>query len=186
MIISAARTVMNKQGLHATTVRDIARAADVAVGTVTYHFTSITEVLAGVLEAEMTDFSADVMQAAADAPTGLEGLRVLTNGLLATGERGAEHWRLWLDFWTLAAHNAHYAEWQTKVVYGNLHGLAEKLLRRGLDDGTLPAATNPAPQSVSYIAMMDGLVVHTYVSGARLDADQARAMLQDFVTDTFT
>lgn len=183
MIIDSARGVIAERGLHATTIRDIASAAGVAVGTVTYHFSGIAEVLAGVLEAEMTQFSADVMSAADSAPTGESGLRILTDGLLATGDRALQHWKLWLDFWTLAAHQAHYAKWQSRV-YINLHGLAERLIRRGVADGTL-RATDPARQAIEYIAIMDGLVVQAYLPDSRLGPDQARDILQDYVTATF-
>ncbi len=183
MIIAAARDVIGERGLHATTVRDIAGAARVAVGTVTYHFSGIAEVLVGVLEAEMAEYSAPVMSAAAAAPTGRDGLLVLTDGLLATGDRAVQHWKLWLDFWTLAAHQPHYSDWQSRV-YRDLHALAAALLRRGAADGSL-AVSDPEQQSVEYIAMMDGLVVQGYLPGARLDPDRARAMLRRYVAGTF-
>lgn len=177
MIIDAARELIAKQGMHATTIRDIAAAADVAVGTVTYHFSGIAEVLAGVLQAEMAEFSAPVMRAAADADSGLAGLRVLTSGLLADGDRAIEHWKLWLDFWTLAAHLAHYSDWQSQV-YRDLHALTAELLTRGFGDGSLPGAIDPARQAIEYIALMDGLVVQAYLPGSRLTAIEARAILE--------
>lgn len=185
LIIAAAREIIAAQGLHATTIRDIARAAEVAVGTVTYHFSGIAEVLAGVLEAEMTEFSAPIMIAAEAAPTGRHGLDILTDGLLASGERAIQHWQLWLDFWTLAARQSPYAQWQQAVVYHNLHGLVEHLIRRGVADETLTVA-DPPTAAVEYIALMDGLVVHSYLPGSRLDPDAARAMLQAYVIRSFT
>ncbi|OJV24460.1 MAG: hypothetical protein BGO26_17820 [Actinobacteria bacterium 69-20] len=184
MIIDAARELIAAQGMHATTIRDIAAAAGVAVGTVTYHFSGIAEVLAGVLQAEMTQFSAPVMSAAVAAATGRRGLDILTDGLLASGDRAAEHWKLWLDFWTLAAHQPHYADWQAGV-YVDLHYLAESLLRRGTADGSL-RAPEPARQAVEYIALMDGLVVQAYLPDSRLKPDQARAMLTNYVISVFT
>jgi AcrR family transcriptional regulator len=177
MIIDAAREPIAAQGMHATTIRDIAAAAGVAVGTVTYHFSGIAEVLAGVLQAEMTQFSAAVMDAADTAATGAAGLQVLTDGLVADGPRAAGHWKLWLDFWTLAARRSRYAEWQKKV-YRDLHGLAASLFGR---DG----AANPERCAIEYIALMDGLVVQTYLPGSRLTAVQARALLDDYVTHAF-
>ena len=179
MIIAAAREVIGERGMHATTVRDIASAAQVAVGTVTYHFSGIAEVLAEVLEAEMAAYSAPVMAAATGAPTGRDGLLTLSDGLLATGDRAVQHWKLWLDFWTLAAHQEHYSDWQSQV-YRDLHGLAGALLRRGRDDGSLSVA-DPERQSIEYIAMMDGLVVQGYLPGSRLDPDRAREMLRRYV-----
>lgn len=177
MIIDAARELIAAQGMHATTIRDIASAAGVAVGTVTYHFSGIAEVLAGVLQAEMTQYSAGVMRAAADAETGEAGLRTLTDGLIADGPRAAEHWKLWLDFWTLAAHQPHYADWQ-KDVYRDLHALAADLFHRG-------AAESPQRCAIEYIALMDGLVVQTYLPGSRLTAAEARALLEDYVIHAF-
>jgi AcrR family transcriptional regulator len=177
MIIDAARELIAAQGIQATTIREIAAASGVAVGTVTYHFSGIAEVLAGVLQAEMTQFSAGVMRDAADADTGAVGLRTLTDGLIADGDRAAEHWKLWLDFWTLAAHQPHYADWQ-KDVYRDLHGLAADLFQR--DD-----AEGPQRCAIEYIALMDGLVVQTYLPGSRLTAAEARALLDDYVIHAF-
>lgn len=199
MIIDAARELIAAQGMHATTIRDIASAAEVAVGTVTYHFSGIAEVLAGVLQAEMTQFSAPVMAAAATAPTGLAGLAVLTDGLLADGERAAEHWRLWLDFWTLAAHREHYADWQAGV-YRDLHAAVADLFRRGNSDGSLVAGWSLKPvaagglsgedgdasvalrRSVEFVALMDGLVVQAYLPGSRLTPARARELLEGSLT----
>jgi AcrR family transcriptional regulator len=183
MIIAAARDVIAGRGLHATTVRDIAAAAGVAVGTVTYHFSGIAEVLAGVLEAEMADYSGPVMSAATNAGTAADGLRILTDGLLATGERAVQHWKLWLDFWALAAHYPHYSQWQSQV-YRDLHALVISLLERGREDGSL-AVSDPSRQAVEYVAMMDGLVVQGYLPGARLDPDRARDLLQAYAAATF-
>lgn len=188
MIIDAARELIADQGAQATTLRDIAAAADVAVGTVTYHFSGMAEVLAGVLEAEMTQFSAPVMQAATTASTGAEGLTLLTDGLVSDGDRAAQHWRLWLDFWTLAAHEERYAAWQAQV-YVELHALAASLFARGADDGTLPAlepATDPArtpshDRAVEYIALMDGLVVQAYLPSSRITPARAREILTESI-----
>lgn len=186
MIIDAARELIAAQGAQTTTIRDIAAAARVAVGTVTYHFSGIAEVLAGVLETEMAQFSAPVMQAALDAPTGADGLAALTDGLIADGDRAAEHWKLWLDFWTLAAHQERYAAWQAQV-YRDLHGLAATLFARGATDGSLPgeagldrsgaSAAGAQRRAVEYIALMDGLVVQTYQPGSRLRPAEAREIL---------
>lgn len=207
MIVAAARDIIAEQGMHSTTLRDIAATAEVAVGTVTYHFGSVSEVLAGVLELEMQQYSEPIMQRAGAADTGAAGLRILTDGLLADGPRATEHWRLWLDFWTLAAHQEHYAQWQSQV-YRELHALTEDLFRRGARDGTVPlrakqadlraAGTGVDPdaaerarsdqlahaaaqRAVEYVAMMDGLVVQAYLPNSRLSSPRARQLLWEFV-----
>ncbi len=182
MIIEAARTVIADRGLHATTVRDIAAAAEVAVGTVTYHFSGIAEVLAGVLESEMGDYSAPIMARAAAAPTGRAGLAEITEGLLASGTHAIQHWKLWLDFWALAARYPRYSSWQSQV-YRDLHALVASIMDRGTADGSL-AVTDPQSAAVQFIALLDGLVVQCYLPDPRITPGLARAMLTAHVTHT--
>ncbi|RIJ77863.1 TetR family transcriptional regulator [Nakamurella silvestris] len=182
MITEAARTVIAGHGLHATTLRDVAAAADVALGTVTYHFTGIDEVLAEVLKSEMLIYSAPITDAAQEAATGRAGLDVVIDGLLASDERAGEHWRLWLDFWTLAAHNAEYSAWQSQI-YRDLHAVVAGLLRRGHADGSL-TVTDPVREAVEFVAMLDGLVVQSYLRQSQITPDQARAMLKSYAWQT--
>jgi len=176
MLLDAARTVIAERGLHATTVRDVAAAGEVAVGTVTYHFSGIAELLAGVLESEMAAYSSPLMNAAERSRTGRDGLLLLLDGLLADGERAVEHWKLWLDFWALAAHREEYARWQ-HLVYVDLHALVARLLVKGRADGSLPVH-DPEQAAVEVVALLDGLVVQCYLPGARLTPARGRALLR--------
>ena len=184
MLLDAARGVIAERGLHATTIRDVASAGGVAVGTVTYHFSGIEEVLAGVLESEMESYSAPIWARAAMARTGLEGLTQLINGLIASSTRTHEHWKLWLDFWALAAHYPQYADWQSRV-YRDLHALTAQLLGRGGSDGSL-SVVDPVGEALELIALLDGLVVQAYLPGSRLTPLGARAMLHRYVGRTWT
>lgn len=178
MIVEAARALIGDQGLANTGLRDVARASDVALGTVTYHFAGMDEVLAGVLAEEQVAFSAPINDAAADAPNGAAGLDVVIAGLLASEPRAAQHWRLWLDFWALAAHVPRYGEWQSEI-YRDLHERIAALFARGRDDGTL-VVTDPARQAIEFIALLDGLVVQCYLPNPRLTPAQARTMLSHY------
>ncbi len=178
MIIDAARSLIGTQGLFATTLRDVARASEVALGTVTYHFDGIDAVLAGVLAEEMVDFSEPVTAAAAGAPTGAAGLDTIVEGLLASDDRAIQHWRLWLDFWALAAHVPRYGTWQSEI-YRDLHDLVATLMRRGRQDGTLDV-DDPTRQAIEFVALLDGLVVQCYQPDPRLQAAEARRMLKEY------
>lgn len=182
MLLDAARDVIAERGLHATTVRDVAAAGGVAVGTVTYHFSSMQEVLAGVLENEMETYSADIWAAAAAGATGLAGLTTLIDGLVSSDLRAHEHWKLWLDFWALAAHFPQYSTWQSRV-YRDLHQLTSDILARGTADGTLTVA-DPDAEAVEFIALLDGLVVQSYLPESRLSPDRARTVLHHYVLAT--
>jgi AcrR family transcriptional regulator len=179
MLLDAARGVIAERGLHATTIRDIAAAGQVAVGTVTYHFSGIEEVLAGVLESETESYSGPIWGRARSSATGLAGLTALIDGLLASDLRTHEHWKLWLDFWALAAHYPQYSSWQSRV-YRDLHALVGGLLTRGQLDGSL-TVTDAATEAVELIALLDGLVVQAYLPGSRLTPLRARSVLHRYV-----
>ena len=184
MLLDAARGVIAERGLHATTVRDVAAAGGVAVGTVTYHFSGIEEVLAGVLESELEHYSAPIWEHARTAPSGRTGLVRLVDGLVASDVRAHEHWKLWLDFWALAAHYPQYAMWQSRV-YRELHQLTEHILERGRLDGSL-RVPDAAQQAVELIALLDGLVVQAYLPGSRLSPARARAMLGRYIRSSLS
>lgn len=184
MLLEAARSVIADRGLHATTLRDIAAAGDVAVGTVTYHFAGIAEVLAGVLDSEMGDYSGPIMRAAEQAPSGREALQCIVNGLVADGRRARDHWKLWLDFWALSAHDDRHAGWQTRV-YQQLHALVAQCRSRGIDDGSISVpevgdtgqATAPADWAIRFVALLDGLVIQCYLPGSIITCAHARSVL---------
>lgn len=178
MLLQAARGVIAERGLHATTLRDIAAAGDVAVGTVTYHFSGITEVLAGVLDAEMQEYSAPIMAAAAAAATGREALQLLIDGLLADGQRARDHWKLWLDFWALSAHDDRYADWQRRV-YDDLHTLVAEAFRRGGADNSLTVVEDPRTTALESVALLDGLVVQCYRPQGAITLARGRAILTE-------
>lgn len=176
LLLRAARSVIAERGLHATTVRDIAAAGDVAVGTVTYHFAGIAEVLAEVIDAEMTAYSAPIMAAARAAATGATALQHIVDGLLADGDAARDHWKLWLDFWALSAHDARYAAHQA-AIYQDLHRLVEQCLRRGRRDASLVFPGEIRDTALGFVAQLDGLVVQCYLPDGAITPATGRRLL---------
>src|SRR5437763_447749 len=136
LIVEAARSVIADRGLFATTMRDIAAASQVSLGTVTYHFRGIAEILAEVLDGEMDAFYAPLVAAADAAPDGRAVLHALIDGFLASSPRARQHWVLWLDFWALSAHDGEYAGRQA-AFYQRWQQDVAGIFRRALADGTL-------------------------------------------------
>lgn len=157
MIIGAACNAIGTQGLRGTAVCGIA-AVGVAMGTVTYYFFGSAE----VLQVEMTERSDAVMFAADEAPTGLAVLRMLTDGLLTSGERAVQYSKKCLGPGTFAARPEPYTQWQLRE-YHDLHGLAGRLLGHRADR----MLDNPVRQAVEYTAMMDSKGICTAIGWAR-------------------
>nr|WP_216852411.1 TetR/AcrR family transcriptional regulator [Curtobacterium sp. VKM Ac-2852] len=134
MIVEAARAVIVRNGVGATGLRDIAAEAGVSVGTVTYHFGSVAEILNEVVVLETERFYGAIVAAVDAQPDVLVGLRMLVAPLFGDTEQVRQHWRIWSDYWTAVVRRpevaAEYAErirvWEACLV---------RIIRRGVEAG---------------------------------------------------
>ncbi|MFJ7287141.1 TetR/AcrR family transcriptional regulator [Curtobacterium sp. NPDC098951] len=132
MIVEAARAVIVRNGVGATGLRDIAAEADVSVGTVTYHFGSVAEILNEVVVLETERFYGAIVAAVDAEPDPVAGIRMLVEPLFGDTEQVRQHWRIWSDYWTAVVRRpevaAEYAErirvWEACLV---------RVVRRGTD-----------------------------------------------------
>lgn len=160
-IIEAARDVIVRQGIAGTRLRDLAAAAQVSLGTLTYHFSGMDEVLAGVIEAEETDFFMPLKKEALEAPSGREGLRHLVDGLFNNDPRTREHWLIWLNFWALATRDPRYGAWQ-HASYQSWQDCVTELVERGqLDDSLI--VDDVALSVCQFMALVDGIAGQAYL-----------------------
>jgi AcrR family transcriptional regulator len=182
LIVEAARSVISERGLFATSMRDIATAGDVSLGTVTYHFTGITEILAEVLNSEMDSFYGPVIAAAKAAPDGRAALREIVDGFIASSARAREHWVLWLDFWALSAHDPEYASLQSEI-YQRWHADVQAVFERASADGSLRAASEKEEEEAitEFMAIFDGMASRAYLPGAELRPAEARSRLHRYI-----
>jgi len=155
LIVEAAREVIVRQGLSATGLRDIAREADVSVGTVTYHFGSVAEILNEVVVAETERFYGAIVAAVDAEPDPTAGIRMLVEPLFDDSEATRRHWRIWSDYWTAVARRpevaAEYAEririWEACL---------RRVVRRGCDAGVF-RTEDPAAVALKLAAYSDGV-----------------------------
>jgi AcrR family transcriptional regulator len=185
LIIDAARTVIARRGMAATRMREVASAAGVSLGTLTYHFTGIDELLAGVIRAEGNQFLQPIIDRALAADTGREGLRCLVEELFNDDERTREYWLLWLDFWTLASHDPRYGRWQVEA-FGEWRTVIAELVARGRADGSL-SVTDPALAVTEFMVLTDGVAAQAYLTGRdpTVVTTPPSALLWALVADVF-
>jgi AcrR family transcriptional regulator len=179
LIVDAARAVIAGRGVFATTMRDIAQASEVSVGTLTYHFTGIAEILAEVLQAEMDSFYLPIVEQARGAADATTAMRLLIDGFFADDERTVQHWRLWLDFWSLSAHAPTHAQWHAKV-YEAWRTDVRQVLERGLAAGEF-AVDDLDVVMIEFMALFDGLAAQVYLPGSPMGPLQARDHLRGWV-----
>jgi len=138
LIVEAARGVILREGLGGTRLRDIAGEAGVSVGTVTYHFESVAEILNEVVVLETARFYSSIIEAVDAEPNPVAGVRMLVEPLFAATDASDEHWRLWSDYWTAVARKpAVAAEYVERIRVWE--ACLTRTLRRGAESGAFPA-----------------------------------------------
>lgn len=156
MIVDAARNVIVRAGVGATGLRDIAAEADVSVGTVTYHFGSVAEILNEVVVLETERFYGAIVAEVDAEPDPVAGLRMLVGPLFGDTEQVRQHWSIWSDYWTAVARRpevaAEYAErirvWEACLV---------RVVRRGTDAGVFAPTETPEVVALKLAAYSDGV-----------------------------
>ena len=179
LIVEAARGVIAERGPFGTTMRDIALAGGVSLGTVTYHFSGIAEILAHVLQGEMDSFYLPISERAHGAPDAVTAIRTLIDGFFADDLRTVQHWRLWLDFWSLSAHDQMHAQWQ-ETAYEQWRTDVRRVLERGVTSGEF-GVDDLDVALADFLVTFDGLAVQAYLPGSKVGPDQARVYLRGWV-----
>ncbi|SMG41876.1 TetR/AcrR family transcriptional regulator [Agreia pratensis] len=155
LIVEAARRVILREGLGATRLRDIAREADVSIGTVTYHFESVAEILNEVVVLETARFYSSIIEAVDAEADPIIGVRLLIEPLFSETAETGDHWRLWSDYWTAVARKpAVAAEYVERIRIWE--ACLTRTLQRGADQGIF-ATDDPAGLALKLAAYSDGL-----------------------------
>ncbi|KDP92586.1 MULTISPECIES: TetR family transcriptional regulator C-terminal domain-containing protein [Clavibacter] len=172
MIVEAARAVILRRGLTATGLRDIAAEGDVSVGTVTYHFSSVAEILDEVVVLETDRFYASIVEEVDAEPDAVHGIRMLVEPLFAGTDASEAHWRLWSDYWTAVARQPGLSAdrlerirvWEACLV---------RTIRRGVVGGVF-RTVDAAEVALKLAAYSDGIA--TQLSQKVPGLDHARAL----------
>lgn len=150
-------------------LREIAAHAGVSVGTVTYHFDSVDEILDLAFAQEVTSYYIRLEQEVRATDDPVEALRLLARATF--NEATARHWQLWLHNLqgrnvgsTVGGQTDRYEQWDLMIA---------DLLRRGADAGVLRC--DDVDQGVALlVALADGLSLRHLRGG--LGSEQAERL----------
>jgi AcrR family transcriptional regulator len=166
-ILSATVELLDRLGLAATRVADVAEALDVSTALVFYHFGSKDDL---VIEAFAFEVERGLrrMEKAASGDDPVERLRRVLRLYGPTGR--ATGWRIWIDAWAVAQR-----EPQLRKVLKRLDHQWQDILRGVVDDGVASGVftcPDPAATVARLSALVDGLsvaaVVHRSVTRDQL------------------
>ncbi|MFF2849247.1 TetR/AcrR family transcriptional regulator [Streptomyces sp. NPDC058001] len=161
-IIDAAIRVVGDKGIAGLSHRSVAREADVPLGSTTYHFATLDELMVAALRQANEGFAKVVESRGAFGDSDIDvaaELAALTGQWLAGDRTGVElEYELYLAALRRPALRPVAAEW--------CQGLAQQLARR----------TDPVTAR-ALVAMIDGICLQVLLTGAEYDEGYAREML---------
>ncbi|MGW7259472.1 TetR/AcrR family transcriptional regulator [Streptomyces sp. NPDC054834] len=179
LIVEAAVPLIAERGYAAVGVRDVAAAAGVSVGTVTYHFGSVQEILSEAMVLQIERYYSALSEAANRATSGAEGLRLLIDALFT--EDTDRHWRMWFEYWNAGEHHpdAAFARGQD-LRYESWHQQIRTLAERGRADGEF-TCDDLDGFTVRFAALADGLALQRLRQAPPLTTQDARRHLNHFI-----
>ncbi len=137
-ILLAAINEVERVGLAAVRVSDVAAALGVSTGLVFYHFNTKDELVAEAFTYAVERDLATMDRAAVRRGPVLDRIRAVLRSYGPTGS--ASGWRLWIDGWALAQHEPVIAG-HFRTLDDRSRGILRALVDEGLADGTLAART---------------------------------------------
>jgi AcrR family transcriptional regulator len=169
-ILLAAIGEVERVGLAAVRVSDVAQALGISTGLVFYHFGTKDELVAEAFTYAVERDLASMERAAARRGSVLERLRAVLRSYGPTGS--ATGWRLWIDGWSHAQHEPVLAE-HFRRLDDRSRDILRALVEEGLADGSL-SCPDPDASVTRLLALLDGLSVaaevHRSVSRKQLRA----------------
>lgn len=156
-IAEAAIRVIDRVGLDAARLRDVAREGRVTTGAVTHYFASKDD----VLEAAMAEVVRRILDRQSDQALGrqpIAGLIEAASAFLPLDEERLRDWRVWFAFWGRAAVDARYRALH-RGYYADITASLTRSLTLLRDAGRLRNGADPAILADAVIAAVDGIGV---------------------------
>jgi AcrR family transcriptional regulator len=173
-IIEAARRSIVEHGLGEVGVRDIAAAAGMSPGSITYHFPALDDLLQQVQDEATTRFSTERWRAIEAIEDPRDQLVALCEGGIATGPDD-ELYALLYEFTGLARREPSYRNlWKTQ--YDRQVPLYQSVLATGAGIGVFRLVAPSATIAHHLVALEDSLAFHV-LTGVSFDRDAAIEMM---------
>jgi AcrR family transcriptional regulator len=179
LIVEAAKDCIAETGLTETTAREVAARAQISIGTLTHHFSSMDELLLEALGSASREFTERVIATLAGGRTARDRVVLLIDAALPSQPPALQQWRLWLDYWARAAHDPRLATLHSER-YRHWRGAFEHVIREGVRSGEL-AHVDARRAAKEIAALFDGFAIALTLGDEAIEAEEAREILIDFV-----
>lgn len=169
-IIAATRTVMMRQGIASTTVRDIAAELGTSSGLIHHYVDSMDVLLAEAFERAADEDLQATEEAVARAPDPLARLAAFIDSYArGNGDSGMQ---LWLDAWAEAARRPDIRRTSQRLNV-RWQELLRMLIAQGCDAGVM-TADDPDGAAWRLLSLLDGLALQAVAHPDAVTADQSQ------------
>lgn len=169
VIIDAALRVMLRQGIAATTARDVAAEMGSSSGLIHHYFASMDDLLAEAFDRTASRDLARTVVAVDASSDPIERLRLF----FGSYTRADENWavQLWLDAWSEAARRPALQQ-TSRRLNEEWQGLVAALIRDGVAAGVM-SCEDPDGAAWRIISLMDGLSLQGVAHANLIETDTA-------------
>jgi AcrR family transcriptional regulator len=173
----AARQVIIRNGLEATTLRDIAREGGFTTGLLSHHFSDKRDVIVAAFAGASRDFTAWARSELERAET-LEELvaALLCVACPADGDR-REEWRLWAEMWVYAGRDHEFAQ-EIEATDAVWTQMVRNVLERCRAEGRLREGLDLDLQAEILNRLIDGLGLRAWLSH---DWESPRSCIEEYL-----
>jgi AcrR family transcriptional regulator len=168
-IIDATSRVMVRQGIAATTARDVAAEMGTSSGLIHHYFSSMDQLLADAFARVATADFERTVEACRHGRDAIERLAHFITAYNSADEEGAM--QLWLDAWAEAARRPALQR-STRRLNEEWQALLAELLRAGVAEG-LMVCGDPDAVAWRLVSLLDGLALQTVAHGDLISREQA-------------
>ena len=183
-ILDASRTLLFKNGLHAISVNQIARQAELAVGTIYFYFRSKEEIFAALQEEGLELLLADVQRALDEGPDARASLHNIAQAYFNFSQEHKNYFDV-INYFLSAADVVFAPEIKQQI---DQHGIRIlKVVEQALQDGVhqgLFRVIDTRRHALLFWVILHGLVPFRKMKNTLL-ADDSHAEFYRFAVDNF-
>ena len=176
LVLEAAARLIADEGLLAATMRRIADAAGISLGTLTHHFASVDDLLAQALEFASIRFT-DALIGKGAKGSGLLRLHALCRAVVPDDVEAVRQWRLWIQFWSRAVYDPELTRTHDRR-YRAWHATVEELIEAGIEDGSLRTDLKKKNVTENLVAVVDGVCFQVALKGGGMTSAQGLRIIK--------
>jgi len=183
-LVKAARNIIVTRGYAATTLREIAKEAGCAIGTLNYYVSSREEMLLMIADyaSEQARKRGKLIE---KEHQGLEALRQTVRFVLPIDQTRDFRWKFWFNAWEELSKSEAGRKWLENHHTESLANY-RRLIRTAQKRGEISKSVNATLAAGSLVAFIDGIAVQVFIARQNLSSKQQIAYIENWINGILT